>query len=168
MATGEGERMAREIRDNIERMSRLCSGIDEETASRGPAGRWSPKEIISHICGPEDRGMMPAVRAILDKDTPLLDMEPENPFFTGRRKTMKLAELIALMRTEYGMIAELSSGLSEEQLGRKARIPMFKETPLGEYPTLGAFISAMGEWHFDFHITHMKEVLQALGAAPAE
>jgi hypothetical protein len=50
--------------------------------------------------------------------------------------------------------------VSPEQLGRKAHIPALKESPMGEYPTLGAFVGSLAEYHIAFHIDHMKEVLR--------
>jgi hypothetical protein len=59
MATPEGARLAQTIRQRLEEMNRLCEGLDEATASRAPADRWSPKEILSHLSGPEGMGLMP-------------------------------------------------------------------------------------------------------------
>jgi hypothetical protein len=42
-------------------------------------------------------------------------------------------------------------------------IPLFKASPLGEYPTLAMFIRAMTKYHMDDHIKYMKEILQLLG-----
>ena len=84
MASAEGARLAQTIRQNLEKMNKLCAGIDEATASRAPEGRWTPKEIISHLSGPEGIGLLPAFQAILTQDTPRLDMEPpEIPITPG-------------------------------------------------------------------------------------
>jgi hypothetical protein len=165
MPTAEGAKIAESIRKNIEGMERLCKGLEEETASKRPADRWSPKEIISHLCGPEGIGMMPALRSFLEQDTPRVDLKPEDPFFTGSRTRMTFHELLAAFGKEYRQMADFAAGLSGEQLGRKAHIPIFKETPMGEYPTLADFLSGLGEYHLEFHIDHMKEILQALGVS---
>jgi len=158
----EGARLADSIRQKAEEMDRLCKGLSEENASRAPEGRWSPKQIISHLCGPEGVGHLPALRLILEQDTPLIDLKAEDPFFTGKRTGMTMAELLAEFRKEYLQIAGFIAGLSEEQLGRKAHIPLLKESKLGEYPTLADFVGGLTAYHMDFHIKHMREILQAL------
>jgi hypothetical protein len=162
MATHEGARLANSIRQKVGEMSRICRGLSEETASRAPAGRWSPKQIISHLCGPETVGLLPTLRLILEQDTPLIDLKAEDPFFTGKRTSMTMPELLAEFKEEYLKFADLVAGLSEEQLGRKARIPMLKETQLGEYPTLATFVGGLTDYHMDFHIKHMQEIIKAL------
>lgn len=144
-------------------MTALCEGIDEATASRAPSGRWSPKEIISHVIGPEGIGIMPMIETILTQETPRIDIEAENPFFTAARSGMSLSALLAEFEQEYSRIADRVAGLSDDQLGRTAHIPLFRETPLGEYPTLGMFIDGLADFHLSFHIDHMKEILKEPG-----
>jgi hypothetical protein len=52
--------------------------------------------------------------------------------------------------------------LSADQLNRKAHVPLLKETPLGEYPTLAEWISALVDYHVGFHIDHLREIQGAL------
>ena len=123
MTTSEGAQLAQAIHIKVDEFKQVCQGIDESRAGQAPAGRWSPKQIVSHLCGPEDTGIMPTVRAILEQDTPLLDIEAENPFFTGKRASMTLAELLSEFEGEYGRMAEVVEGLTPAQLQRKAQIP---------------------------------------------
>jgi hypothetical protein len=167
MPSLDGAQLSQIIHRKIEDLKTVCKGVDENTASRAPAGRWSPKEILSHLCGPEGAGFMPAFRAILEQDIPRLDIEAENPFFTGNRSRMTFDQLLGQVEREYDRMAELATGLSDKQLTRKAHIPLFKEAPFGEYPTLAVFIRALGEHHLGSHIDHLREILQALGVAPA-
>jgi hypothetical protein len=165
MGSQEGIELAKIIRKKVAEFSQVCEGVDEDLASRAPKGRWSPKEVISHVSGREGEGFMPAIDAFLKQETPLLELEAANPFFTGKRPRMTMAELLSEMKKEYERMAEVVSGLSPDQLARKAHVPLFKETPIGEYPTLAVFVRALAEHHVGYHIDHMKEILGELRVA---
>ncbi len=164
MSNSLGVQLSGIILKNVEEMLRLCEGVDEETAIRAPSGRWMPKQVISHLCGPEGTGGVSVIRTILEKDTPRLDLEAANPFYTENRARMTLRELLTEFEREYLQIGDIVTGLTVEQLSRKANVPMLKDTSIGEYPTLAEFIRAMAEYHMDFHIKQMREILQEIGA----
>jgi hypothetical protein len=167
METVQAGQLSDLIRRKVSDLKELCEGVDEETASLALSGRWSPKEIVSHLCGPEGIGHLPTIHAFLDKDTPRLDIEVENPFFSEDRARMTFAELLAKFEGEYNRMAEFVSGLSEEQLSRRAHILILKEAPMGEFPTLAEWIKAIGEYHLGWHTDHMREILAALRAGSA-
>lgn len=164
MPSQDAVMLAKLIRDQTAIFLTACEGLDEAAASRAPEGRWSPREIVSHLIGPEGTGITSFLRAFLEKDTPLLDMEAENPYFSSGRGTMAMDALLAEFRREYDRMADFVSKLTDEELGRKARVPMLKESPLGEYPTLEQMIEGIAGYHLSFHIDHLKEIRQAIKA----
>jgi hypothetical protein len=163
MPETEAERLVELIDSKMTELKTLCEGIDEQTAGCAPAGRWSPKQIISHLCGPEGKGLMPAITVFFEQDTPRIDLVAEDPFYSANRANMTLMQLIVEADLEYAKIAGFTSTLNENQLKRKAHIPLLKDSPLGEYPTLGAWIETIAGGHIDFHIRHLKEILQQPG-----
>jgi len=162
MATSRGKELAQEIRQKVQALKLVCLEVDENLASQAPKDRWSPKQILSHLCGPEGKGHLPILRAFLDSDTPTIDIQTEDPFFTGNRPRMSLSDLVAECERNYEGIAKFATELSADQLGLKAHIPKLKDSPLSEYPTLEGMIGGLGEYHIQFHIDHLREILAAL------
>ena len=163
MPEQNGKEIARRVYAKITEFKNACEGLDEESASSAPKDRWSPKQIISHLCGPDGTGLLPTLKIFLEKDVPEINIQPENPQWSGKRSGMKLAELLDEFDREYKRIAKFIEGLSEEQLSRKAHIPMLKDSPLGEYPTLAQWASGLTDFHIGFHIDHLREILQVVG-----
>lgn len=165
MAGQNGRQLAQLLRDKMTEIKKLCGGLDEKTASSAPEGRWSPKEIISHLTGAEEGGFLPFLKLVLEQDSPRLDIVAEDPFFSDKRAAMSMTELLALCDKGYEDIAVFLEGLTGEQLGRRLYVPLFKDSPLTDHPSLGDFISGLAGYHLEYHINHMKEILGRLGVA---
>lgn len=139
-------------------------GVDEDAAGRRPAaGEWCVKEVLSHLCKDEGESLVHNLRRLADEDTPLIGFASGLPFYTAKRQGMRVAELLAVVRGQYDEMASFVGGLSDEQLGRKGRVPILRDTPIGEYPTLAQFAGAMINLHLNDHINQIRDARQQAG-----
>jgi hypothetical protein len=162
MVTSSGKELAQGIRQKIAGLKQACRGVEEKLAAQAPQDRWSPKQVLSHLCGPEGVGHLPLLRSFVESDTPEIALDTENPFFTESRARMNFQDLVSECERNYESVARFAEELTATQLGRIAHVPKLKDSPLGEYPTLGAMIYGLGEYHVQFHIDHLGEILAAL------
>jgi hypothetical protein len=70
MATSTGNQLAQSISQRIEELKKVCGGLDEGIASRAPAGRWSPKEILSNFGDPKDLGIYRSLKLFSTRTPP--------------------------------------------------------------------------------------------------
>jgi hypothetical protein len=156
----EAARLVKLIQKKVRKFKDVCNGIDEDRASCAPEGSWTPKQIVSQLCGPEGEGYMASIRAFLEQDTPRLDIDANNSFYTDKRARMTMAQILDELEAEYVRIADPTARLTDDQFARKAHVPLMKNTPMGEYPTLAMWIQTLVKDHVNFHIKHMRDILQ--------
>lgn len=164
MAAQTGAQLAAGIRAAFAELKTLCAGVDEADAGRAPAGRWSPREILSHLIGPAQGAYV----ALLERFTPdgeaRIDIVAEQTHYAGERPGMRFAQLVDMAEGQYEALAAYAQGLDAERLARRARIPLFRDTPLTDHPTLEAVAAGLGQFHVRQHTEHLRQVLAELAA----
>src|SRR3970282_711457 len=144
------------LEQKMKERGEAMEGMREDDAARRPAdGEWSCKEMLSHLMGDEGESFVAGLRRIADGDTPLIGVGAGLAAFSPARRAMSLSEMRAGVWRQYEEVADFISGLNDEQLARKARVPLLKDTPIGEYPTLGQWAGAIINFHLTDHIGQM-------------
>ncbi len=152
-----GPNLQQQVSQKVQEIRQTVSGLSEEKASEQPAeGEWCVKEVLSHLTGEENAIMMYQLNRILEEDTPTLDITPGVSAYTGERKNASLSKLLSTVEAQYSDLGKLFAGLTEEQLSRKAHIPLLKESPLGEYPTLGQWAMGIINFHLADHVNQIS------------
>ncbi len=164
MVSEAGTSLRDALGQKMDELSEALNGLDEEKArQRAADAEWCCKEILSHLMGDEGDDILAPFRQIIEEDTPLIGIVTGLPYYTPDRQTMSLAEMRGAVSSRYRKLAEFLGGLTDADLARKARVPLFKETPIGEYATMGQFVGALN-FHLAEHISQISNARQQVGA----
>lgn len=152
-----GPTLQQQVSQKVQEIKQAVAGLSEDKAAKQPAdGEWCVKEVLSHLTGEENAVMMYQLNRILEEDTPTLTLIPGVSAYTDERKNAPLSQLLSTVEAQYSDLGKLFAGMSEEQLSRKAHIPFLKESPLGEYPTLGQWAMGIINFHLADHVSQIS------------
>ena len=154
-----GPSLQQQLDQKVQEVKQAVSGLSEEQAAKAPAeGEWCAKQVLSHLCGDDDALSMYEFKRFLAEDMPDLGIAPGR--YGDLRKEAPISDLVSRIETDYSAIGRFFATLNAEQLNRKAHIPFLKETPLGEYPTLGQWAIGIIQFHLNDHIQQLKNLSQ--------
>ena len=160
MVSEAGTSLREALGQKMDELSEALDGLDEAKAGQRVAdAEWCCKEVLSHLMGDEGDDVLAPLRRIIEEDTPLIGIVTGLPYYTPDRQTMSLAELRDAVSSRYRELAGFLGGRTEADLARKARVPLFKETPIGEYATMAQFAGALN-FHLTDHISQINTARQ--------
>ena len=153
-----GPSLKQQLDQKVQEVKQAVSGLSEEEASKKRREEeWSVKEVLSHLSGDGSSDAVSLLDRVIKEDTPQIDIHPGQSYYEGR-ESLPLTELTSRVESTYGGMGAFLSGLSEEQLNRKAQVPLLKETPIGEYPTLGQLAGALINFHLNDHVQQLRNI----------
>jgi len=155
MSTGSA--LSEQLAGKISELKEVASAIDESDATRRPAdGEWCAKEVLSHLAGEDSSTVVDRLNRFVVEDTPEVELTPGVSAFSPARENARFSELISQVESQYGALGTFLIGLNDEQFVRKAHVPVLKDTPFGEYPTLAQWTGFLINVHLGGHISQLR------------
>jgi hypothetical protein len=154
-----GPSLQQQLDQKVQEIRQAVSGIsDDEALSRPGGAEWSAKQVLSHLAGPEGESPTGLLERCLKEDTPTLEIEQGVSAFTPEREKAPIGELLAKVESQYGELGTFLAGLNQDQLNRPAHVPLLKETPIGEYTTVGMVAGAIINFHLSDHVQQLQRL----------
>src|SRR5712692_687964 len=88
-------------------------------------GEWTTREVLSHLLFEPGWKPVPQLKAFAHQNLPVIDVKPSEMDASGERKTMTLKQFADALDTQRREVMAYLDGLSEVELSRKSRIPVF-------------------------------------------
>lgn len=126
-------------------------------------GEWTAREVLTHLLFPAGWDAVELMKSFADRDLPVIEIEAGDPFMTPERRTMTLEQLVQALDAQRRAVLTYLESLTEADLTRKARIPLFKTFMGTEEIPLPVFVGAMFEYHWNDHAEQLAKIRDAVG-----
>ena len=120
-----------DLRDQVNAAHRNLSGqlrgIEPHFERSDAPGQWTAREVLSHLLFKPGFNPVTLLKTFADRELPLVEITPGATYLDDRRREMTLKEFVDALDTQRRTVLEYLGSLTEAQLTRKGRIPLFKQ-----------------------------------------
>ncbi|HEV2054453.1 MAG TPA: DinB family protein [Methylomirabilota bacterium] len=131
-------------------------------------GQWTTREVLSHMLFEPGWKPVPLLKTFAEKNLPVIDIKPGDTDASGDRKTMTLKQFADALDAQRREVMAYLDGLSEAELSRKSRIPIFKEIMGTDEVDIPTFVGALFEYHWNDHTGQLAKIRKAAGLPDAK
>jgi hypothetical protein len=148
-------------------LTRQLAGMEPYLERSDAPGEWTTREVLSHLLGEPGWDQVAFLRSFALTNLPVLDLEPGNTYVTPERRTMTLAQFTDALDAQYRAVLAYVGSLSDADLQRKSRIPVFKTFRGTDEVTIPVYVGAMFDFHWNDHAAQLAKIRKAVGLPDA-
>jgi hypothetical protein len=167
MASAAVNELKKKSDDAAANLWKQLQGMEPNLDKSDAAGEWTTRQVLCHLLG--DPGYKPV--AVLQSFTvgslPVIDIKPGYAPVTPERQKMTLAQLREALETQRRGILTYLDSLGSADLGRKAKIPLFKQFMGTDEIALPVYVGAMFDYHWNDHVGQIAKIRKANGMPDA-
>ena len=139
------------------------AGMEPYLERADAPGEWTAREVLSHLMFGGTWKPAALLASFAERDLPTIEIEPGDTFLTPERCRMPLAQFVTALETQRRETFEYLRTLSDADLGRKARIPLFKSFMGTDEIPLPMFVGALYDHHLNDHAGQLAKIRKAVG-----
>ena len=143
-------------------------GMEPHLDKSDAPGQWTTREVLSHMLFEPGWKPVPLLKTFAEKNLPVIDIKPGDTDVSGERNTMTLKQFADALDAQRREVMAYLDGLSEADLKRKSRIPIFKEIMGTEEVDIPTFVGALFEYHWNDHAGQLAKIRKAAGLPDAK
>jgi hypothetical protein len=148
-------------------LSRQLEGMEPHLDKSDAAGEWTTRQVLCHLLADPDWKPVAMLKSFTRSNLPVIEIEPGDAPVTLERQKMTLAQLRDALEAQRRDIFGYLESLDEAELGRKAKIPLFKQFMGTDEITLPVYVGAMFDDHWNDHAGQIAKIRKANGMPDA-
>ena len=164
-AVAELRKKADAVWDNL---TRQLEGMEPHLERSDAPGEWTTRQVLCHLLSEPGWKPVAVLKSFATEDLPVIEITPGQTQVTPERKKMTLQQLKDALDAKRRDVFDYLETLSEADLGRKARIPLFKRVMNTEEVSIPAYVGAMFGYHWKEHAGQLAKIRKAVGLPEAK
>jgi hypothetical protein len=143
-------------------LARQLQDMEPHLDKSDAPGEWTTREVLCHLLS-EPHATVATLRSFATSDLPLIEIAPGETTVTPERQKMTKAELLDALEAQRREIFGYLDSLGDAELGRKAKIPLFKQFMGTDEISLPVYVGAMFDFHWNDHAGQIAKIRKAHG-----
>ena len=126
-------------------------------------GEWTTRQVLCHLLSTPNEEPLATLKSFATSNLPLIEIGPGQADVTPERQKMTLAQLLDALEAQRREIFAYLGSLGDADLGRKAKIPLFKQFMGTDEIALPVYVGAMFDYHWNDHAGQIAKIRKANG-----
>ena len=143
-------------------LARQLQDMDPHLDTSDAPGEWTTREVLCHLLS-EPNATVATLKSFATSNLPLIEIEPGGTNVTPERQQMTKAQLLDALEAQRREIFGYLESLGDADLGRKAKIPFFKQFMGTDEIALPVYVGAMFDFHWNDHAGQIAKIRKANG-----
>jgi hypothetical protein len=149
-------------------LTRQLHGMEAHLERSDAPGEWTTRQVLCHLLFEPGWKPVPVLKSFATHELPVIEIQPGLAAVTPERQRMTLKELSDALDTQRTEIYGYLEGLSEAELQKKARIPLFKQFMGTDEIAIPAYVGALFDYHWNDHAGQLAKIRRAAGLPEAQ
>jgi hypothetical protein len=149
-------------------LSAQLQGMEPHMERADAPGEWTTRQVLCHLLFEDGWKPEPLLKSFATHDLPVVEIEPGLAAVTPERQKMTLKDFIGALDAQRHEVFGYLEGLSDTDLQRKARIPLFKQFMGTDEITIPVYVGAMFDYHWGDHAGQIAKIRKAAGLPEAK
>lgn len=155
------------------KLSAQLQGMDCHMERTTGPGEWTTRQVLCHLLGAPGWRPVPVLSTFVKAEPgesvelPVIDIQPGQCHVTPERQMMKLQQFKNAIDRHRREVFEYLQTLPDDDLQRKARIPLFKQFLGTDEVTMPIWVGAYFVVHWGDHVGQLAKIRQAVGLPEA-
>jgi len=148
------------------RLSAQLQGMDCHMERADGPGQWTTRQVLCHLLGAPGWRPVPVLASFAHGERsalPVIEIKPGESQLTPERQMMKLQQFRNALARHRREVFEYLETLSDGELQRKARIPLFKRLLGTDEVAIPTWVAASFVTHWGDHADQLAKIRRAVG-----